>query len=190
MPAFARISVPSKLPLKIRAQINNALPTQTSLGSGQTISDQTARRKERNRGEIRERDLVREGLFEPRVAGVYRPLNRVGKLHQYAAPVKVLLEEHEHLLRRIIVLDARRKERGYINVTSEDSTFVDVPYVRFRKQLGSITSDVPAVADSTDLRKVLSDRESTVFVVNSTNFMSFLTSSDLPENLANLIGAR
>lgn len=62
------------------------------------------------------------------------------------------------------------------------TSFTDVPYVRFRKQLGASATVVQAAADTYSLSQRIKERESTVFVVSSSRFSEFLMSCDLPEN--------
>jgi hypothetical protein len=62
------------------------------------------------------------------------------------------------------------------------SNIHDVPYVRFRKQLGV---DVPGNINQYggDVKKMTLARESTVFVVNASYLQQFLANCELPENL-------
>ena len=70
-----------------------------------------------------------------------------------------------------------------------NATFIEVPYVRFRKQLGSVSSDVQPAADRHSLLRIAKDRESTVFVVNSAHFIDFVRACEPPDNLAQYVGA-
>lgn len=73
----------------------------------------------------------------------------------------------------------------------EDTKFNVVPFVRFRKQLGATTSDNHKVQHGRDVEKLISQRESTVFVVNSAHFLDFLSSCELSGNIEKIIrGAR
>lgn len=71
----------------------------------------------------------------------------------------------------------------------DDSEFTKVPYLRFRKQLGSEVDSQMLVSDIYSLQKLSKQRESTVFVVNSSSFVEFLTACELPENLTSFITA-
>lgn len=64
----------------------------------------------------------------------------------------------------------------------EATAFSDVPYLRFRKQLGASDSTVRAATDSHTLSQQKKERESTVFVVNAARFIDFLEACELPEN--------
>jgi hypothetical protein len=71
-----------------------------------------------------------------------------------------------------------------------DSKFVDVPFVRFRKQLHVASDPLPRpVTNTAELQNLVGRRESTVFVVNSAAFMQFLSACEMSD-VARCIGAR
>lgn len=62
----------------------------------------------------------------------------------------------------------------------DTATFREVPFVRFRKQLGAPSSnDVKPCVDERALRKMIDESESTVFVINSEYFTQFLEDLDI-----------
>ena len=69
----------------------------------------------------------------------------------------------------------------------ESSTFKKIPYVRFRKQVGAMDSNLEVATDANSLNNQIENRESTIFIVNSSYFMEFLNSCELPDNLAKFI---
>ena len=72
----------------------------------------------------------------------------------------------------------------------DDAEFVDVPFVRFRKQLGaSVSSDTRATSER-DVRRLVTTKESTVFVVNSDHFEQFVTSCELPDDVGSYVRTR
>lgn len=71
-----------------------------------------------------------------------------------------------------------------------NSKFRQVPYVRFRKQLGAKALGEQRASDSTMLRKIEKNKESTVFIVNSSHFGDFLGACELPDDLERFIHAR
>lgn len=70
------------------------------------------------------------------------------------------------------------------------TTFIDVPYVRFRKQLGATAPSIRPAQDTFTLTNQMKSRESTVFVVNASHFIDFLAESDLPSNFEQYCRAR
>lgn len=71
-----------------------------------------------------------------------------------------------------------------------DATFTEVPYVRFRKQLGAGAAAVIPATGRFGLDQIASKRESTVFVVNSAHFLDFVRACEPPDNLAQYVGAK
>lgn len=71
-----------------------------------------------------------------------------------------------------------------------DSKFVEVPYVRFRKQLGASLSDCSRATYDRDVNGYVTAKESTVFVVNSEHFEEFIIACDLPDNIGRYVGGR
>jgi len=65
----------------------------------------------------------------------------------------------------------------------EKTTFREVPYVRFRKQIGGTLPSIKAAVHSRDLRQITLEKESTVFVVNAAALLDFLLACELPERL-------
>ncbi len=70
---------------------------------------------------------------------------------------------------------------------AEDTEFSVVPFVKFRKQLGATIKTTNKAQHAADVRKYTSNRESTIFVVNSAHFLDFLNCSDLTGNINNVI---
>jgi hypothetical protein len=70
---------------------------------------------------------------------------------------------------------------------SNKSEFIDVPFVRFRKQLGSTIEETEGSVHSQDVRRVITQKESTIFVVNSERFEEFLTVCELPGDLGRFV---
>ena len=74
-----------------------------------------------------------------------------------------------------------------INITNgeldEDSQFTNVPYVRFRKQVGSLDNDIKPATETRGLNELITSRESTVFIVNSAHFEQFINACELPDRL-------
>jgi hypothetical protein len=104
-----------------------------------------------------------------------------------------LVSEHYSLLRiyqNVVVTTATLKvcevDISTIDIASGEidagSKFVDVPYVRFRKQLRAHTTNVAPLSDPPGLGKLAEESESTVFVVNSAHFVEFVNSCALPDN--------
>ncbi|NNF99493.1 MAG: hypothetical protein HKM93_08955 [Desulfobacteraceae bacterium] len=78
-----------------------------------------------------------------------------------------------------------------INITAgeidESSEFTMVPYLRFRKQVGAeVTISNPA-NDINELEKITTNKESTVFIVNSAHLGEFLEECEMPEDLRDFI---
>jgi hypothetical protein len=78
-----------------------------------------------------------------------------------------------------------------INITTgeldENSKFIKAPYVRFRKQVGSTDSNLKPAKEINELKIIITDKESTIFIVNSAHFNDFLISCELPDNLIQYI---
>ena len=64
----------------------------------------------------------------------------------------------------------------------DNTEFRVVPYVRFRKQLGASIRNNHQVSTPADLKQTIKHRESTIFVVNSAYFKTFLDEYELPDN--------
>lgn len=65
----------------------------------------------------------------------------------------------------------------------DDSQFTQVPYVRFRKQVGSIDTNLNPATETRGLNEHITNKESTVFIVNSAHFEEFLNACELPDKL-------
>lgn len=80
-----------------------------------------------------------------------------------------------------------------INITTgelgDDAKFTQVPYVRFRKQVGSIDANLKPAIDVRGLHKQIINKESTIFIVNSAHFEEFLNACELPDNIAKYINS-
>lgn len=58
----------------------------------------------------------------------------------------------------------------------DEATFEEVPFIRFRKQLGALPKKgLPKISDRRDIERFISDSESTVFVINSRYLTDFLS---------------
>lgn len=71
-----------------------------------------------------------------------------------------------------------------------EAAFVEVPYVRFRKQLGASMYTLRAASDDHSLKAMVKERESTLFVVNAARFVDFLAECELPDRLEQFMGVR
>jgi hypothetical protein len=69
----------------------------------------------------------------------------------------------------------------------DKSEFNKVPFVKFRKQVGAIAAQIEPAKEMNGLKTIVTDKESTVFIVNSSNFSSFLNDCELPDNIAQFI---
>lgn len=67
--------------------------------------------------------------------------------------------------------DTINLSNGELDATSK---FAEVPYVRFRKQIGASTSSSQISLDVSELGKFAKQQESTVFVVNADHFVDFV----------------
>ena len=72
----------------------------------------------------------------------------------------------------------------------KDSSFTDIPYVRFRKQLGATVPDRVKILYDQDIYNQIKNKESTVYVVNSSHFENFINDCELPDNLGSYIRIR
>jgi len=58
----------------------------------------------------------------------------------------------------------------------DEATFEEVPFIRFRKQLGALPQkELPKISDRRGIESFISDSESTVFVINSQHLEGFLS---------------
>jgi len=74
---------------------------------------------------------------------------------------------------------------------AENTELSVVPFVKFRKQLGSTVKNIDKAQHDVAIRNNISSRESTIFVVNAAHFLDFLNQSELSGNINNVIrGAR
>ncbi len=70
----------------------------------------------------------------------------------------------------------------------DQTLFNYVPYIKFRKQVGASATISKSIVAEHELRRSITDRESTVFIVNSKHFEKFLDECELPSNLQKYIG--
>ncbi len=90
---------------------------------------------------------------------------------------------------KVAVIDANKIDIA-TGVIDDTSQFIDVPFVRFRKQLRGA---LPGFADADyelGVREIKLEKESTVFVVNSEHFLEFVSSCELPDDLGKYVRAR
>ena len=78
-----------------------------------------------------------------------------------------------------------------IDITTGDigasTKFTQVPYVRFRKQVGAVDTNLQPATEIHSLKKIITDKESTVFIVNASHFSNFLNNCELPDNITQYI---
>jgi hypothetical protein len=98
---------------------------------------------------------------------------------------------HMRVYQNVIVTTAElyvcETDVGNIDITTgelgDDSQFTLVPYVRFRKQVGAIDTNLKPADEKRGLKEQITSKESTVFIVNSSHFEEFLAACDLPDRL-------
>jgi len=67
----------------------------------------------------------------------------------------------------------------------DEATFEEVPFIRFRKQLGAPPQkEVPMISDRRSLDRFVSESESSVFVINSQHLDEFLSDFTISANRA------
>lgn len=69
----------------------------------------------------------------------------------------------------------------------DNSKFIKEPFVRFRKQVGAVDTSLKPATENYELNKIITDKESTIFIVNSAHFGDFLNVCELPDDLAQYI---
>lgn len=103
-----------------------------------------------------------------------------------------LLKERYHGLRmyqNVIVTTAKLKvceiDLATIDIISgeidQSASFTEVPFVRFRKQLGTVSRKQNVSCGTYELRGVAKQYEDTVFVVNSGNFAEFIMACEVDD---------
>jgi len=117
-----------------------------------------------------------------------------------AEEASTVSEQYSHLriYQNVIVTTAELKvceiNIENINVATgeipEDAQFTDVPFVRFRKQLGSTQAERPRAQLVTDIHGRNRERESTIFVVNSQHLDDFIYQCELPDDVGQYVRAR
>jgi hypothetical protein len=70
---------------------------------------------------------------------------------------------------------------------ADTSKFTKVPFVRFRKQVGAVATNLKPATEIYELKRIITDMESTVFIVNSSHIGDFLDACELPDNIAQFI---
>jgi hypothetical protein len=144
---------------------------------------------------VRGQDPTSRPMLERIAASVVRSTEALA-----AEEMKIVSDRYSSLriYQNVIVTTAELKvcevDVSKINVQKgeidADSKFVDVPFVRFRKQLHVASDPLPRpVTNTAELQNLVGRRESTVFVVNSAAFMQFLSACEMSD-VARCIGAR
>lgn len=74
-----------------------------------------------------------------------------------------------------------------INGEVENGSFEDVPFIRFRKQLSFDSPEAAELPSEDPIRGLVSQKENTVFIVQASEFINFLSQLELPDNINSII---
>jgi hypothetical protein len=72
----------------------------------------------------------------------------------------------------------------------KNANFIDVPFVRFRKQLSHASFEQQNENGVDEPRSLTNRKENTVFIVRALNFFQFLKECELPDNIGSYIQSR
>lgn len=111
----------------------------------------------------------------------------------------IIPEEYSNLriYQNVIVTTAELKvcliDPKLIDLTDgkvQNATFVNVPFVRFRKQLSHPPSDIKMDRWGDAIHSLKNSKENTVFIVQALEFLRFLQESELPDNIRSYVSIR